>query len=684
MASHRPNSDASERNEELLGPQRQRSSTAKRSPSILVTDSRKSQIKAPFAGHKQERIKKSGHPDRTSPPSWVRPSSKLRRAPSASKFSDISVSNIISNISDIPSSRQRELPRYMSPNAQYITNLSRSGPRMVPQYYRTLPTRTSKTSQKLVLIPDNDQVPYSVDGDEASLLRGQDVGEETTTDNIFNSSHVRTRAEKLSKEQRANVYPRVTAYLIAEGFNLKLTSKFLSKHHMVSPRMYDEALYVAYSLPLLPGENGYRVQSNNSAKMQHGNQLMENFIDKSEQRDHHYEFYSGQDGDLDSVSSPKMSPAGSLVDEELAAQQHNSEFDPSEPQFFVSTSPTDSMLEEEEVRESDSSPDERKREDEAAAEASSAIDDTESETGPGVGAEKRRSSSGSHKKKSHSHLPDLTKHAEMFILDYGVVVFWNFSEIHEKNILADLVFAKIQPGEFSLDCDDDDDHAFTNYLAASTSREEPSSAAPQALTFIVKPVPEHDIETEEFHFEYMSDIPTPRIYNDMITLKSGDHLIKLTISHAIAQSTKLSMFESKMSNILNSISRLPKALALTGKLQNYTRQKLLIKTGKLFQLRNEVNLSSNVLDKPEYFWTIEPGLDPLYSAIREYLEIDQRVEVINDRCKVFLDFFDIVADSLAERTMTKITMVLIIAIGLSVLVSVIEILIRYLIIHRLE
>lgn len=54
-----------------------------------------------------------------------------------------------------------------------------------------------------------------------------------------------------------------------------------------------------------------------------------------------------------------------------------------------------------------------------------------------------------------------------------------------------------------------------------------------------------------------------------------------------------------------------------------------------------------------------------------------------DRCKVFLDFFDILSDSLAERKMTKITKILIIAIGLSVAVSMFEILVRYLIISRL-
>ena len=116
------------------------------------------------------------------------------------------------------------------------------------------------------------------------------------------------------------------------------------------------------------------------------------------------------------------------------------------------------------------------------------------------------------------------------------------------------------------------------------------------------------------------------------------------------------MFESKMSLILNSISKLPKIMALTGRLKNYTGKKLLMKTGGLLQLRSEVNLSSNVLDTPEYFWSIEPGLHPLYVAIREYLEIDQRVEVINDRCKVFLDFFDIVSDTLEAVSYTHLTL----------------------------
>jgi uncharacterized Rmd1/YagE family protein len=167
----------------------------------------------------------------------------------------------------------------------------------------------------------------------------------------------------------------------------------------------------------------------------------------------------------------------------------------------------------------------------------------------------------------------------------------------------------------------------------------------------------------------------------MITLRSGDHLIKLTMSHAIAQSTKLSRFESRISPILYSVSKLPKRLALTGKL-GLKREQLMKKSGKLFKLRVDVNLSSSVLDTPEFFWSFEPSLHPLYTATKEYLEIDQRVEVLNDRCKVFLEFIDIVSDSIAEKNMTRITYMIITVFFLSVIVSCFEIFVRYNIIEK--
>ena len=58
--------------------------------------------------------------------------------------------------------------------------------------------------------------------------------------------------------------------------------------------------------------------------------------------------------------------------------------------------------------------------------------------------------------------------------------------------------------------------------------------------------------------------------------------------------------------------------------------------GKLFKLRRDVNLMSNVLDIPELFWS-EASLKGLYDAVREYMEIGPRVQVLNEKLAVVSD-----------------------------------------------
>lgn len=650
--------------------------TAKRSPSILVTDVRyaqNSRVSAPFAGHRFNSV----HQLQDNTTSYGATGSRgnvrsngsnaVRRG-IPTKFSNISVSSITSGMSDIPSGRKRPTP----PSAQFDngagnnqygnpTGSRRLTPRNIPKLTQSLPSRLSKKSQRLVLIPDEEETLYY-----------ELVQQEKTWDQIDPKrlhSYQRSRAEKLTKQQRAKECPRVTAYLIADGFKLKMTSKFLRKHHLVQPRLYDEVLYIPYSLPLLPGSNGFRVQSNNSERLLPQKQMMENFIDKTELKDHHYEYYSGEDmgGQGDHIDNNIDNlPPGKPIDlgrSDLMNTGNNEfeNFNPGEPQFFPSPS---------------SSP----------VNNSSVLFENDPQDKVENSAE---SNEQSHE--DGSKIPDLMNHAELFIFGYGVVVFWNFSEVHEKNILADLAFAKrgdiydddeengenliqIPNSLKEVDLDDDDDDEDDEDEDEDGDFDEP---------LLIRPIHDQDIECDEFHFEYNSEISLPRIYNDMITLKTGDHLIKLTISHSLLQSTKLCYYESRMSRILTSISKLPKILALTGGLYKIkSRKVLLIKTGKLFQIRNEVNLLSNVLDTPEFFWSMEPSLHPLYNAIRDYLEIDQRVEVINDRCKVFLDFFDIISDSIAEKNMNKITWWVIYVLSVMIVVSCIEIFIRYLLIKR--
>lgn len=564
---------------------------SRRSPSILVTDSRSSRkrISAPFAGHAAGVRSRDDLPNMKPLGAYSNKVSNNRKG--SGRFSEISIDNILSEMSDVPSGRREE--RLSSSSADRFYGSDRSRTLNYSKMINPLPPRTSKTSQKLVLIPEE------ADGRESSASA---ISRKRSTTSMKGYGEDPRHAKK---DQRL---ARLTAYNVAEGFNLKLMSKFLKSTHEVSPRLYDECLYVAYTLPLLLGKDGFRVKSNISKKVVGGKTLIDKLIDTSEQRDHHYEYYSGVETLEDAQNSYELDPNSVLVENDLNTTPNHlpnptgnqDSFDPSEPQFFAEETPKEQKLREQ--REQLHIPANNKR-----------------------------------------HASNGDQHAEIFIFRYGVIVFWNFTEIQEKNILGDIAFADYK-------------------------------------SLVIRPLDEQDIEREQFYFDYDKDTERPRIFNDIVTLRSGDHIIELTLSHAIAQSSKLSRFESRISPILTAVTKLPKRLALYGTL-GLKREQLLKKSGKLFKLRVDVNLSSSVLDTPEFFWSFEPSLHPLYIAMREYLEIDQRVQVLNDRCKVFLEFFDICVDSVADRNIARVTWWFIIAIIVGVVFSLSEILVRYIIIR---
>ncbi|EAU89288.2 YagE family protein [Coprinopsis cinerea okayama7 len=193
---------------------------------------------------------------------------------------------------------------------------------------------------------------------------------------------------------------------------------------------------------------------------------------------------------------------------------------------------------------------------------------------------------------------ELDNVAEVVFFEYGVVVFFGLDERGERDILDDLE----QAGAYR------------------------------------RLMKEDDWEIEECHFAHDPQIAYPRIYNDFFTLKSRSHLLKLAIAHGLAQSTLLARYEAVTAETLTSPMALsiPRQMAESGSLQ-LRRHDALKLTGRLFKLRRDVNLVSNVLDIPELFWS-ESSLKELYDAVRDYMEIDPRVDNLNERLGVASDF----------------------------------------------
>ncbi len=89
-------------------------------------------------------------------------------------------------------------------------------------------------------------------------------------------------------------------------------------------------------------------------------------------------------------------------------------------------------------------------------------------------------------------------------------------------------------------------------------------------------------------------------------------------------------------------------------------------------MRINVNLVSNVLDTPEIFWS-EPALEPLYMAIRGYLEISQRVELLNQRVSVISDLLDMLKEHLNSSHGEQLEWIVIILIAFEIVIGIMTI-----------
>lgn len=218
---------------------------------------------------------------------------------------------------------------------------------------------------------------------------------------------------------------------------------------------------------------------------------------------------------------------------------------------------------------------------------------------------------------------------ELFIFEYGVILFWGFTKEEEGRFLA--LLAK-----------------FENEKLA-----------------------DEDVQIEEFNY-YITKSYQPRIYNDFITLRDGNnYLLKLSISHAIAQSVKISLFEELVDNTIEDTQGIPQQIALMGKV-SMKRSEIMKSIGELFILRININLHGSVLDSPELMWA-EPHLEPIYQATRGYLEINQRVELLNQRLEVISDLLQMLKEQLGHLHEEYLEVIVIVLVAVEVLVSVINI-----------
>lgn len=185
---------------------------------------------------------------------------------------------------------------------------------------------------------------------------------------------------------------------------------------------------------------------------------------------------------------------------------------------------------------------------------------------------------------------------EVFIFDYGVLVFWRL-DAEERN-------------------------AFVQKLR-DFARE-----------------PLDKVVDDEFTCE--TNVDKPAIKDDHLQLPDEEVLTRLAVSHGIAQSTKLAQFEAQVQQTITDTAHIPQNIATTGA-THLSRKELAKLRGRLFLTKSNIMLHYDLLDVPDFFWEY-PELDVYYSMIADYLEVRQRVEVLSKKLETIHELFEMMAD----------------------------------------
>ena len=212
---------------------------------------------------------------------------------------------------------------------------------------------------------------------------------------------------------------------------------------------------------------------------------------------------------------------------------------------------------------------------------------------------------------------------DIFYFPYGCVIFWGVEEENELSLLE-----KLKPYQFNALDSLTQDICSYHYGSETTIVEE----------------------------------------EDEIILEPNDVLIKLSMSHGLTQSVKLAAFEESTDQTIKKTRYLPEELAEKGKI-SLSRKKISQKLGALFVERNSINLHTDILDTPEFFWR-RPRYEPYYMMASQYMDIKTRMDILNRRLDVIRELYEILSEELKHSHSSRLELVIICLIFLEVMLAV--------------
>lgn len=230
-------------------------------------------------------------------------------------------------------------------------------------------------------------------------------------------------------------------------------------------------------------------------------------------------------------------------------------------------------------------------------------------------------------------------HREIFFFRDGSAVFWSMPEVERGEVLKSLVKHSLEPYDRSL---------------VIHEREEMDLLYIKSATGLLGDTIQMNGEIEE----------------GQMTLE------KYAFSNALAQSVKLSIWEAFLERMVDSIESVTEDLRDGGKIR-LSRRSVLRKTGELFALRHLINLSSDLLDTPDFYWD-RATLEPLYLCVYNHLAISRRTRVMNERLSHCCELTDLLSSQLNDAHHTRLEVMIIILILVEVAFETVHYIERYL------
>ena len=155
-----------------------------------------------------------------------------------------------------------------------------------------------------------------------------------------------------------------------------------------------------------------------------------------------------------------------------------------------------------------------------------------------------------------------------------------------------------------------------------------------------------------------------RIRHDLIEIDDISELACLSLSHALAQSTKLAFFEASIEETIKKTKYIPETLAKKGAI-SLSRRQLAKERGRVYLEKSHVILQFNLLDTPEFIWEY-PELEHYYLALSRYLEITPRATILENRLKVIQDLMQMMADEQKHSHSSMLEWIIIILIAIEI------------------